>query len=91
MGRLRINPVGVPYAKTGSGTDGLHATIGARIRELRLEHNLTQTGLGNATGINHATLSFYENGRRAQPLDALIALAHYFEVPLSALVSEEDL
>lgn len=91
MGRQRVNPVGVPYRKTGSSADSLHATIGTRIRELRLARKETQVKVGAGTGIDHATLSFYENGRRAQPLDALIALARYFGVTLADLVNEDDL
>lgn len=40
-------------------------TVGARIRELRLERNLTQEGLGNAAGMDRKTVLYIELGQRS--------------------------
>lgn len=79
-----------PYQKGTVGGMALLATVGGRIRDLRMARELTQQTLGDAVGINHATLSMYERGVREPSLDALIALARYFDVPLSDIVNEGD-
>lgn len=40
-------------------------TVGARIRELRLERSLTQEELGNAAGMDRKTVLYIELGQRS--------------------------
>lgn len=88
--RPRPNPIGRPYLKAKPDVASLLATVGSRIRDLRMARGLTQTTLGDATGLHHVTLSMYERGQREPSLDALITLARYFGVPMSDLVNEGD-
>lgn len=49
-----------------------------RIRDLREDHDLTQTEVAEYLHIRQNTYSQYENGQRQLPIDALIALAKYY-------------
>ena len=49
-----------------------------RIRDLREDHDLTQKEIAEYLHIRQNTYSQYENGQRQLPIDALIALAKYY-------------
>lgn len=49
-----------------------------RIRDLREDHDLTQKEIAEYLHIRQNTYSQYENGQRQIPIDALIALARYY-------------
>ena len=49
-----------------------------RIKDLREDADLTQKQLANFLHIKQNTYSQYENGQRQIPLEALIALAKYY-------------
>ena len=49
-----------------------------RIKDLREDHDLTQTELANFLHIKQNTYSQYETGQRQLPLECLIALARYY-------------
>lgn len=51
-----------------------------RIKELRLEKNLTQESLAKCLGINQATLSKLENESTTLDAMLLIRLSHFFHV-----------
>lgn len=64
--------------------------VGARIRQLRTERDLTLSALAAAAGIGKGSLSELETGRRNPTLDTLYALAGPLGVPLAALVDFTD-
>lgn len=59
-------------------------TIGERLKALRTEAGIQQAAVQQATGISRSSLSQYENGMRP-PLDACVALAKFYRVPLDYL------
>ena len=59
-------------------------TIGERLKALRTEAGIQQAAVQKATGISRSSLSQYENGMRP-PLDACVALAKFYRVPLDYL------
>ena len=61
-----------------------------RIRQLRLQHKLNQTQLGEIAGISQFAVSKIEKGERAASIEVLCALADYFDVSLDYLVGRSD-
>lgn len=49
-----------------------------RIKELREDNDLTQRQLAEHLHIRQNTYSQYENGQRQIPIDALIAIAKFY-------------
>lgn len=49
-----------------------------RIRDLREDSDLTQKQIADYLHIKQNTYSQYENGQRQLPIDALIALAKFY-------------
>ncbi len=61
-----------------------------RLKELRLENNLTQSKLADATGINQTSISAYEL-RKIRPTDeVIITLCKFFKVSADFLLGLED-
>lgn len=56
-----------------------------RLKALRNKRGLTQKQLGEATGLSARGIQDYELEQRKPGLDALFALADYFDVPLDYL------
>jgi transcriptional regulator with XRE-family HTH domain len=54
--------------------------IGNRIKELRIENNLTQEELGEKFNLGKSTISNYENNNRLLDIEILIKYAEYFNV-----------
>ena len=48
------------------------------LKELRLEHNLSQMDLAKATGISQSAIAKWELGKTEPTASALITLAKYF-------------
>jgi transcriptional regulator with XRE-family HTH domain len=63
--------------------------FGKRLKELRLEKCLSQRALGEIFNVCNQTVSFWETGSREPDFDALLEIAHYFEVPLEYLLEEQ--
>ena len=61
-------------------------TVGARLRELRLQSGRTQAQLSTATGISESTLSRLESGQRKPTLELLLALSSAHDVTIDDLV-----
>lgn len=57
-----------------------------RIKDLRIDHDLTQLQIANYLKCSQRAYSHYENGEREIPLSILIALADYYKVSLDYLV-----
>ena len=67
----------------------LNKELGNRISELRRANGFTQDALAQELGILKPTLSSYEIGRRALPLDLLIRLSNLFKISTDELLSTE--
>ena len=66
------------------------STFSERIKELRLEKNLTQTQLGEIIGVKHFSIYSYEKGRACPEMRGLVALADYFDVSMDYLAGRTD-
>ena len=61
-----------------------------RLKELRLENNLSQTKLANLTGLTQAAIAKWENGTRTPSMECIIILAKYFQISSDYLLGLED-
>lgn len=61
-----------------------------RLKELRLEKELTQAQLANATGLSRSAIGFWENGERIPLATVIIILAKYFGVTTDYLLGVTD-
>ncbi|PWL54726.1 MAG: hypothetical protein DBY36_01940 [Clostridiales bacterium] len=61
-----------------------------RLKALRSKSGITQKQLGEATGLSARGIQDYELEQRKPGLDALLALADYFDVSLDYLVGRSD-
>ena len=68
----------------------LELAIGAEVRRLRKDLDLTVAELGAAAGISTGMLSKIENGSISPSLATLHSLAQAFNVPISRLFSETE-
>ncbi len=64
--------------------------IGEKLKELRLENNLTQSDVANILKIGQPNYSRYESGEREISVESLCILADYYKVSLDYLVGRED-
>ncbi|WP_213996155.1 MULTISPECIES: helix-turn-helix transcriptional regulator [Tepidanaerobacter] len=65
-------------------------TIGQRIKQLRLENNLTQEDFGKLFGIVKSTVSMYENDKSIPDDEIKKKIAEYFQVTLDWLMGISD-
>ena len=63
--------------------------IGAFLRELRREKNLTQEQLAEVLGVTNRSISRWENGVNMPDFDLVIEIANYFEVSIDELLDGE--
>ncbi|WP_201319226.1 helix-turn-helix domain-containing protein [Paenibacillus sp. EPM92] len=63
---------------------------GERIASLREKHAMTQEELSNKLGITRASLSHYENNRRAPDYDTITNIAGFFNVSIDYLLGRTD-
>lgn len=61
-----------------------------RLKELRLEKNLTQVELGAKTGISQTSLAKWENAERSPSIEYVIEIALFFGCTIEYLVGLED-
>lgn len=61
-----------------------------RIRNLREDHDLTQTDMANYLHVSQRTYSRYENDERAIPIEILIKIAAYYTTSLDYLTNRTD-
>ena len=61
-----------------------------RIRELRLEHGMSQDAVGKITGVKRYSVYGYEKGNNYPEVPGLIALADYFGVSIDYLLGRTD-
>ena len=60
--------------------------IASRIKELRLDNNMTQAELASKLSLTPKMVSFYELGKRQPPNGILIKLSKIFGVPVDYLL-----
>lgn len=63
---------------------------GERIASLREKHAMTQEELSAKLGITRASLSHYENNRRAPDYDTITKIAGFFKVSIDYLLGRTD-
>lgn len=61
-----------------------------RIKELRLENNLTQKDISKKLEISRSSYSIYENGKKIIPLKLLIKLAKEYNTSIDYIVGNTD-
>lgn len=61
-----------------------------RIKDLRLERNLRQIDMAQQTGFGQSTIAQWENGTRLPSLEAIVALAKFFNCTTDYLLGLED-
>ena len=66
--------------------DALLGSVGARLRVLRRQRDISLTALSGTTGISVSTLSRLENGQRRPTLELLLPLARAYSVQIDDLV-----
>ena len=61
-----------------------------RLKELRLENNLTQQKLADKTNLTQPAIVKWEKGQRTPAMESLIILAKFFGVSIDYLVGLEN-
>jgi len=61
-----------------------------RLRDIREDHDLTQTALADLLRIKQNTYSQYESGQRQIPIDLLIQLAEIYKTSTDYLLEITD-
>ncbi|MCD7945766.1 MAG: helix-turn-helix domain-containing protein [Clostridiales bacterium] len=61
-----------------------------RLRDMREDHDLTQTQVANFLGIQQTVYSRYERGYQTIPLELLIQLADYYKVSVDYLLGRTN-
>lgn len=61
-----------------------------RIRDLREDHDLTQSQLANILNCSQQVYSNYELGQRDIPTDILIKLSRYYKVSVDYILELTD-
>lgn len=65
--------------------------LNERIRQLRLEHNLTAKKLGELFNLSESTISLYESGKRTPSKELLLKMSDYFNVSTDYLLGKSDI
>lgn len=60
-----------------------------RLRDLREDHDLTQTDIANLLGIKQTVYSRYERGYQNIPLEHLLKLADHYGVTLDYIFERD--
>ena len=63
--------------------------IGAFLKELRKEHNMTQEAIAGKFGVTQRSVSRWENGTTMPDISVLIELADYYDVDIRDLLHGE--
>ena len=61
-----------------------------RLKELRIEKDLSQRDLSKATGISQNAIAFWENEKRVPNANAVATLALFFNVSTDYLLGLEN-
>lgn len=66
-------------------------TFASRIKELRMESELSAEALGNYLGYSRSSISCYENATRVPDIKVLTAYANFFDVSIDYLVGKSNI
>ena len=61
-----------------------------RLKDLRLEHNLSQEALGKIVNMSKMAVSHWELGHSEPSIAQLIRLSEFFEVSVDYLIGKTD-
>ena len=61
-----------------------------KLKELRIEHNLSQKDFGKIIGATQSTVAKWESGDREPSFDMIISIAKYFNVTTDFLGGLEE-
>ena len=64
--------------------------IGNRIKELRIEHKLSQQKFGEVLSVSQDTVSLWEKGKSVPTAEFLIAIAKNFDVSVDYILCLKD-
>ena len=78
--------IGLPLK---GGTKMNQIKIGAFMKELRNDHNLTQEQLAEKFGVSQRSVSRWENGNTMPDISILIEMADYYEIDLREILNGE--
>jgi transcriptional regulator with XRE-family HTH domain len=70
---------------------GGNMKLNERIRQLRLEQNLTTKKLGKIFNLSESTISLYESGKRTPNKDLLLKMSTFFNVSTDYLLGKSDI
>ena len=76
------------FTKEEIAESDLRVALIGEIVKARKEKGISQRRLGEIFGVCNQTISFWETGSGEPDLDTLLAIAHYFEVPLEQLLED---
>lgn len=65
-------------------------TIGEKIKELRIERELTQAQLASAIGASQKAVDFWERNVHEPKSSYIIALVHFFDTSFDEFFSDID-
>lgn len=66
------------------------STFPERLQRLRERDRLKRCVLAELCGLNYNAIKRYETGRAKPTMDALVAIADYFEVSVDYLIGRSD-
>ena len=61
-----------------------------RIRDLREDHDLTQTQVGKGINVSQRTYAYYESWGRMIPPEILVAIADFYNVSVDYILERTD-
>lgn len=61
-----------------------------KLRELRIEHNLTRNQLANSLNVSTRLISYWENGKRECDFDMLLEISTLFSVSIDYLLGKSE-
>ena len=61
-----------------------------RIRDLRIDHDLSQAEIAKIIGTSQSYYAQYESGKRSIPFERVIILARYYNVSLDYIAGFVD-
>lgn len=64
--------------------------IGKRVKEIRIEHGLSQQKFGELLSVSQDTISLWENGKSLPTTEFLIAIAKQFDVSADYILCLKD-
>lgn len=68
----------------------MNKIIGEKLKELRVENQLTQNKLAQIFHVSKTTICQWETGKQEPSIDSIIAIALYFDVSSDYLLGLED-